>query len=31
VIGSAILATSMSALCGVLTFIFLNKLNPENN
>jgi len=31
VIGSAILATSMSALCGILAFIFLNKLNPENN
>ena len=31
VIGSAILATSMSALCGIVAFIFLNKLNPENN
>jgi glycosyltransferase involved in cell wall biosynthesis len=31
VIGSAILATSMAVLCGVGTFLFLNKLNPENN
>ncbi len=31
VIGSAILATSMSALCGIGAFLFLNKLNPENN
>ncbi|MCT2564376.1 DUF2062 domain-containing protein [Chryseobacterium herbae] len=30
VIGSAILATSMSALSGIATFFFLNKLNPEN-
>lgn len=31
VIGSAILATSMAVLCGIGTFLFLNKLNPENN
>lgn len=31
VIGSAILATSMSAFCGIATFLFLSKLNPENN
>jgi len=31
VIGSAILATSMSALCWIVAFIFLNKLNRENN
>lgn len=31
VIGSAILATSMSALCGIAAFLFLNKLNPEND
>ena len=31
VIGSAILATSMSAICGIGAFLFLNKLNPENN
>lgn len=31
VIGSAILATSMSVISGVATFFFLNKVNPENN
>lgn len=31
VIGSAILATAMSAISGIATFIFLSKLNPENN
>ncbi|AZA48181.1 DUF2062 domain-containing protein [Chryseobacterium carnipullorum] len=31
VIGSAILATSMSAICGIATYLFLNKLNPEND
>lgn len=31
VIGSAILATSMAAVSGVAAFLFLNKLNPEND
>ncbi|KMQ65907.1 b-glycosyltransferase [Chryseobacterium sp. FH2] len=31
VIGSAILASTMSVLSGVSAFLFLNKLNPENN
>jgi glycosyltransferase involved in cell wall biosynthesis len=31
VIGSAILATSMSAISGITAFLFLNKLNPEDN
>ncbi|WP_051289138.1 DUF2062 domain-containing protein [Chryseobacterium daeguense] len=30
VIGSAILATTMSVLAGISTFIFLNKVSPEN-
>ena len=31
VIGSTILATSMSVISGITTFFFLNKVNPENN
>lgn len=31
VIGSAILATAMSALTGIATYLLLHKLNPENN
>lgn len=31
VIGSAILATTMSALSGIATYLILHKLNPENN
>lgn len=31
IIGSFILATTMSAVSGIVTFLFLNKLNPENN
>ncbi|GAB0156374.1 DUF2062 domain-containing protein [Chryseobacterium sp. Alg-005] len=31
VIGSAILATTMSALTGIATYLLLHKLNPENN
>ncbi|RKS96873.1 DUF2062 domain-containing protein [Chryseobacterium defluvii] len=31
VIGSAILATTMSALSGIATYLLLHKLNPENN
>ncbi|KMQ66889.1 b-glycosyltransferase [Chryseobacterium angstadtii] len=31
VIGSAILATSMSAISGIASFFLLNKLNPENS
>ncbi|MCS3532383.1 DUF2062 domain-containing protein [Chryseobacterium sp. JUb7] len=31
VIGSAILATTMSVISGVATFLFLNKVSPENN
>lgn len=31
VIGSAILATSMSIISGIATFLFLNKVSPENN
>ncbi|MFP3834273.1 DUF2062 domain-containing protein [Chryseobacterium sp. SIMBA_028] len=31
VIGSFILSTTLSALAGISTFLFLNKLNPENN
>lgn len=31
VIGSTILATTMSAISGIVSFLFLNKLNPENN
>lgn len=31
VIGSAILAISLSAIAGITTFLFLNKVNPENN
>lgn len=31
VIGSAILATTMSAVSGIATYLFLHRLNPENN
>lgn len=31
VIGSMILATTMSAISGIAAFLFLNKVNPENN
>jgi len=31
VIGSAILATTMSIFSGIATFLFLNKVSPENN
>lgn len=31
VIGSLILATSMSVITGIGTFLFLNKVNPEKN
>jgi len=31
IIGSFILATTMSAVSGIATFLFLNKVNPENN
>lgn len=31
VIGSFILSTTLSAVAGISTFLFLNKLNPENN
>lgn len=31
IIGSFILSTTLSALVGISTFFFLNKLNPENN
>ncbi|MDR6406293.1 MULTISPECIES: DUF2062 domain-containing protein [Chryseobacterium] len=31
VIGSAILATTMSAIAGIATFLFLNKVSPEND
>ncbi|UFH30243.1 DUF2062 domain-containing protein [Chryseobacterium sp. C-71] len=31
VIGSLILATSMSLISGIATFLFLNKVTPENN
>ncbi|SDQ52572.1 hypothetical protein SAMN05421664_1916 [Chryseobacterium soldanellicola] len=31
VIGSAILATTMSVISGIATFLFLNKISPENN
>jgi glycosyltransferase involved in cell wall biosynthesis len=31
VIGSFILATTMSAVAGISTFLFLNKVSPENN
>ncbi|MBV8325837.1 DUF2062 domain-containing protein [Chryseobacterium sp.] len=31
IIGSFILSTTLSAISGVATFLFLNRLNPENN
>lgn len=31
IIGSFILATTMSAVSGIAAFLFLNKVNPENN
>lgn len=31
VIGSLILASTMSVIMGIVTFLFLNKVNPENN
>jgi len=31
IIGSFILSTTMSAVSGIAAFIFLNKVNPENN
>lgn len=31
VIGSFILATTMSTVAGISTFLFLNKVSPENN
>jgi uncharacterized protein (DUF2062 family) len=31
VIGSFILATTTSAIAGISTFLFLNKVSPENN
>jgi glycosyltransferase involved in cell wall biosynthesis len=31
VIGSTILATTVSAIAGIATFLFLNKVSPENN
>ena len=31
IIGSAILASSMSVISGIATFIFLSKVNPENH
>jgi glycosyltransferase involved in cell wall biosynthesis len=31
VIGSFILATTMSAISGIATFLFLNKVSPDNN
>lgn len=31
VIGSFILATTMSAISGIATFLFLNKVSPENS
>ncbi len=31
VIGSAILATTISVISGIATFLFLNKVSPENN
>ena len=31
IIGSAILATAVSVLSGIATFLFLNKFNPENS
>ncbi|GAA4165329.1 DUF2062 domain-containing protein [Chryseobacterium ginsenosidimutans] len=31
IIGSFILATSMSAISGIATFLFLNKVSPDNN
>lgn len=30
-IGSAILSVTMSVICGIATFLFLNKVSPENN
>jgi glycosyltransferase involved in cell wall biosynthesis len=30
-IGSAILSVTMSVICGIATFLFLSKVNPENN
>ncbi|MGE4513659.1 MAG: DUF2062 domain-containing protein, partial [Chryseobacterium sp.] len=30
-IGSAILSVTMSVICGITTFLFLSKVNPENN
>jgi glycosyltransferase involved in cell wall biosynthesis len=31
IIGSLILATTVSAVSGIVTFLFLNKVSPENN
>ncbi len=31
IIGSLILATTVSAVSGIITFLFLNKVSPENN
>ncbi|WP_326981255.1 DUF2062 domain-containing protein [Chryseobacterium sp. MYb264] len=31
VIGSSILASTLSAIAGITTFLFLNKVSPENN
>ncbi|OCK52152.1 glycosyltransferase [Chryseobacterium sp. CBo1] len=31
VVGSLILASTMSVITGIVTFLFLNKVNPENN
>ncbi|MEI7488564.1 MAG: hypothetical protein WCJ72_14380 [Chryseobacterium sp.] len=31
VIGSTILATTMSMILGIGTFLFLNKVSPDNN
>jgi len=31
IIGSFILSTTMSAVSGIAAFLFLNKVNPENN
>ena len=31
IIGSLILASTMSVISGIAAFLFLNKVNPENN
>lgn len=31
IIGSFILSTTLSAIAGITSFLFLNKVSPENN